>query len=219
MAIALVDNGATGTGLDTVAVTINSTGGTLIVVGLSLTAGNSCPITDNKTCTWTPLTNKFNSGGSRTQLHYAENPNVGSSHTITATGVAGSFTALFVAAFSGTLTASVFDVENGANVNTGVATSLAPGSITPTQDNALVVSVLSPAYGGSSTIAIDNGMSITNQIMSGDSSWAGALAYKVQTTAAAINPLWSWSNGTSASSAIASFKASAADTLFAQACL
>lgn len=207
MAIALVANTAAGSG-DTNSVTtssIDTTGATLLIVGS--VSGNSVSgsISDSKGNTWTPLTEYGSTGRSR--LFYCVNPSVGSGHTFTNTATAGN-PSIFVLALSGTATSSPFDVENGVSADT-TGLTYQPGSVTPSQNNEVVVTLVGGRNSNPNTI--DSGFTITDQVTTAA---RGSLAYLVQTTASAVNPTWTASGiGSNLNHpVIASFKAPAAAT-------
>src|SRR4030095_15898606 len=101
------------------------------VIGASITG-----VSDNKGNTYTALTLR-NNGTIGHRFYYAKNAAVGSGHTVTVTGSGGPVPLFVVQAFSGAETTAPFDVENGAT--TGGA-RLATGSVTPTQNNSIIVS-------------------------------------------------------------------------------
>lgn len=209
MAIALVTSidAAPGNGGGTTG-SFDSSGGDLIVVGISSYGMPTASVTDNKGNTYTALTGTANGpSGAACKLYYCANPTVGTGHTVTfSQGL--SYPVISVAVFSGVTTTSPFDVENGANSTTN--TSLAPGSVTPTANGEVLISVLSlaAAYSG---LGIDSSFSIAqSQAYSGGNNMGGAIAYYVQPTAAAINPTWSWTSSVGCATTIASFKAAAA---------
>lgn len=206
MAIALVTH-TLAQSADTNTVTtssIDTTGADLLVVAVTWsTGGTFTNLTDSKTNTWTQLTAKTASGVS-TSFFYAKNATVGSGHTFSANGTAF-FPSIAVAAFSGSDLTAPVDVENGGTTASG--TSLATGSVTPGQDNELVIFACGDAWTG--TIAVDVG-SITDQAaIVGGTAFALAMAYQIQTTATARNPSWSWSPAARAEAVIATFKAAA----------
>jgi hypothetical protein len=135
------------------------------------------------------------------RLFYKQAPSVSASQTFTVTG--GTAPSILVAVFSGSI-ATPFDQENG-HGDFG-ATSQQPGSITPTVDNELIVSGL---YANAGSIAtVDSGMTITDaEGFVGGVHFSVGLAYKIQTTLAAINPTWTWTTSVSNGANIASFKA------------
>jgi hypothetical protein len=182
---------------------IDTTGANLIVISLAWYAGttSNCTPTDSNSNTWSALTqaNAYNAG--KNQLFYAYAPTVGSGHTFSCSCTSGT-PALAVAAFSGAASAP-FDQQSTAIADAGGETSHATGSITPTQDNELIISGFGTLI--PETFSADSGMTIANQITAGV---GGGLAYKIQTTAAAINVTWSWTTSTPyVALTIASFKA------------
>jgi hypothetical protein len=208
MAIALVSNvtipgGPTGG----TSVSINTTGATLIVIAVSQEDDVTfIAPTDNKGNTYTGLTLRQagagpgrNNAGAR--LWYRAAPTVGAGHTFTSTA---SYSACAVMAFSGTATVSPFDVENGGTSN---SSPVGPGSITPTSNNAVVVTGLSFA---DASATIDAGFTITNTVPFGSANnYANAGAYLIQTTAAAANPGWT-TGGNGGAAVIAAFKVAGA---------
>lgn len=191
---------------------LDSTGASLLIGGISQYSGSpGAAISDNKGNPWTGLTRKQGGSEADIRIYYAESPVVGSGHTISATGNAIYASVLFQA-WSGAATSSVFDQENGNS--TSIGTSLSTGSITPTQDNELVITAFASSGGSSGTATIDSGFTAdTNSTAyTGGSNEGGAFAYLVQTSAAAANPTWTVGTGISGgglAAAIASFKAAA----------
>lgn len=170
---------------------INTTGATTLVVALvNLVSGNP-PIgcTDNKGNTFALIQSR-NGSSMRTQLYVNTNasPTVGSGHTFTGTTGGGTtFPAICVAAFS-----EAINFVDGRSENSATGTSIQPGSVTPTQSNALLIAV--NAVDGAGTNSVDSSFSITNAVAySGGANFGLALAYKELTTPAANNPTWSWS--------------------------
>ncbi len=186
---------------------INTTGATLLIAGTSLFSGSPSMADSKSNSGWTPLTS-YSTGVYVSTLLYVANPTVGSGHTFT---LSGSFPALWVAAFSGVTLSSPFDVENGSTGTVAIQT----GSVTPSQNNELVITVLTVAT-TTGAAAIDNGFTILDGAASDGGSYVGgALAYKVQTTAAAVNPTWSYpgiTGDTRMTAGIATFKASGGAT-------
>lgn len=205
MAYALVANGAASTS-DTFAVTtgnINTVGANLIVLAIAdyVGEGASPTPTDNQGNTWTGLTASTAAGWTHCRLWYSFNPTTNASHTFSSptTGEIR-HPVILVAAFSGA-GASPADQEEG---DFGVGTSLATGSITPSQNNELIISAVCFSVTGGTTV--NESMTETNdQEYAIGVSMAGAMAYKIQTTATAINPTWSFSS-IEAAAVVASFK-------------
>ncbi len=189
-------NGTTSSGIDT------SSANLIIICSTDNNTAGS--VSDSKGNTWTSLTAIISGSGTRTRLHYCLNPIVGTGHTFSFS-FASSFAAISVSAWSGANTSSVFDVENGAN--TAGATSLACGSVTPGEDNELLIMGTGDAR--ATTASIDIGTISDQLILIGGTSFATGMAYQVQTTATTRNPTWSWTGSSRNQAVIATFKASA----------
>jgi hypothetical protein len=191
--------GSSGGGAAVTTGSIDTTGATLLVVAIACYHTSDTVVSDNKSNTWTALTVRT-SGFYRNRLFYCKSPTVGSGHTFTATN---SYNSIAVYAFSGT-DGSDAESENGATATSG--TSLQPGSVTPTVNGSLVITSFMGHYTESHAITGFTKQDITQS--SGAYPSLG-LAYLVQTTAAAINPTWTWTFSPDAcASAIAVFKPS-----------
>ncbi len=156
---------------------IDTTGASLLVFVISKDNVSDPTPSDSKGNTW--LAGATSGGGNfQNQLYYAENPVVGSGHTFT-TNLTGT---IAVCAFSGAKTSSVADNNSGAS-------GPSPGAITPSENNCLVVSGFS---GWTDSTAVDSGMTLIESFsLGGGGHYSCALAYKMQTTAAEIDPAWS----------------------------
>lgn len=193
---------------------IDTTGATLLVGGLAgFQPTNPYTIEDSKGNTWTALTIQATGAAqeARTGLYYVANPTVGTNHTFSwAFAGYGNATMVF-AAYSGATTTSPFDQQNGNATNANVS-SIVTNSVTPTQDNELVI-----VMGGFSnnmntgTGSIDGGFTIVAQREFGGSNVVGGLfAELIQTTATAANPTVTAPTSSGPMSAvIATFKAAA----------
>lgn len=209
MAFALVTSGqASGSPTDNdtfTSGTFDTTGADLLLVNVVQFEGSSATLSDSKSnAGWVGLTAQVAVGQS--QLFYCPTPTVGSGHTFTLTGT-NIWGLIQIQAFSGAH-ASPFDAENGA---LGTAdTSIQPGSVTPSENNCLVVSGVACELDSIVSYSIDAGFTITHQKdFENPYNTPGAMAYLVQTTAAAVNPTWSWTNSRTRASTIAVFKAAA----------
>lgn len=194
---------------------IDTTGASLLVANIGSYSGTSEPtLSDSKGSTWTLLTvQSSGADGARSRIYYAENPTVGAGHTFTVTGN-DSFAALCVTAWSGPLTSSVFDQENGAT--TGGATSLATGSVTPSENNELIVAglCLRDISNTGDTVSINGGFTISDQQTGvANQCLEAAQAYLVQGALAAANPTWSWTTSDKAAATIATFKGTASQVI------
>lgn len=189
-------------------VTINSTGADLIMVCVNDYSGNTeTTVSENKSNTLHALTTYTESSEIRHRSFYMTAGTVGSSHTFSAIST-GSFSAvsMSVLAFSGSA-ASPLDQQNG-DKGTSVAT-VTTGSITPTEDNELIVSCLGIGDTGSLTPTVNSSMTSQGHVsFVGSNNYGSDAAYKIQTSAAAINPTWdSTSTGQLMVANVVSFKA------------
>jgi hypothetical protein len=136
--------------------------------------------------TWTALNYYYNSyaGTGNGVMFYVCGPATSASQAITVTGDYA--TAVF-AAYSGTATSNCFDSpnQNGNTMYDGGST-FQPGSITPSQNGALIVSGLG-AGSGASSVLIDSGFTIVGTYIGTHFS---SQAFLVQASASAINPAW-----------------------------
>lgn len=202
MAIALVANTAKSlyyTGVDTTSA-IDTTGANLLVVCFSYyTAGADPSVTDSKGNTYTKLTPR-EGGVAGALIYYCQGGTVGAGHTFSCDASSAN-RMISVMAFSG-VAASPLGLQSGAT--SGGATSIAPGSVTPAQDGELIVAMAALRDGG--TVSVNDGFTIANQVPY-DANIGIAAAYKVQTTAAAANPSFSWASSVYCSAALATFKA------------
>ena len=191
MAIALVSNVAYSAGGSSggTSSSIDTTGATCLIaiVGNENVLGT---FSDSKSNVWTQLGLSQISGSAAVSAWIAMNPTVGSGHTFTA-GSSTSFPTFCVGAFSGVATS--FALHLPMKTNNATATSIQAGSITPAANNCVVIAGM--AYRDTTTISINGGFSITNQNpFIGATAVGSAMAYLVQTSAAAANPTWSWTN-------------------------
>jgi hypothetical protein len=196
MAYALI---ASGKGTQTTAA-IDTTGANLIVVVMG---GPSATLTDNKSNTFTARTEI----GGALRIWYAYNPTVGIGHTFTA---ANTYNGVGVAAFSGAA-ASPYDKESGVAWNAPPSsTSVASPPWTPAENNELIVGGLVMGASDNSP-SIDSGFTVLQSIASSPGVVYGmGIAYKIQTTATAEDPTWTWvGGGSDGATTIAAFKAAA----------
>lgn len=204
MAIVLVANaaavyqfgpgGSTTSGIDT-------TGATLLVAVAPYYTTATMTMSDSKSNTWVQI-GTYGGTDPKVGVWYVKNPtSVGTSHTFSCLGT-GSYASIAVSAYSGTDTSALVDQSAGAN-------AASPGSITPSVNDCVVVAVL--GMHGANAPTIDSGFTLTNG-MAENFSYGVGMAYKVQTTAAAVNPTWSATGGSSFSSAQFSFKPSGGAT-------
>jgi hypothetical protein len=205
--IATVTSGSasnTGSGSATTA-SLDTTGATLLVA-VCMDASTT-GVTDSKSNTWATAVVQTTSGNTL-GIYYVKNPTVGTGHTFTCGSVVASIS---VAAFSGTDTTANVDQTNS-HFQAGTATIQA-GSITPSASNEIVIGAFGDAD-NHPPYSIDSSYTIyahANYVAG--LAFGSALAYLIQTSAAATNPTWTFAASGSPYSAIASFKAAAVATV------
>jgi hypothetical protein len=182
----------------------DTTGATLLAIwvsGYNVNPNYTTP-TDSKSNTWAVGPHYKNSNQVGGQWFYCLSPTVGSGHTFSMT-TTGQF-ATFYVAWADSIAASAFDGSTGAGSTSG--TSLASGSITPTQAGDLILSGHTSEV--NTTYAVDSGMTVLQQTPYVASTHeGGALAWVIQGAAAAINPSWSWTGSTpNSESSVIAFK-------------
>lgn len=184
MAISVV---ATGWGVETAtSPAIDSSGSNLLLVQIALGAAAYTATSDSKT---NPYTNTTKYGGTSSFHGWhaycaeADIVAVGSSHT--ATNALG-YQRIGLIAVSGAAAAPFYQ-ESGNDAAS--STSIQPGSITPSEDGCLLVSTLN-GYGGG-VITPPSGWTVV-----GNETGGAAVAYLIQSTAAAVNPTWATASAT-----------------------
>lgn len=208
MSVAHVASSVTGLGVNGGTTgSLDSTGANF-GVGLIAYSNPSTPVlSDSKGNTPTMLTASEASYAGH-KIGYFENPTVGSSHTGTIGGVS-TFATLGFGWFSGVATSSSFDQENGATSSS--LTSIQPGSVTPSEDNELVVTACTCI--GTANFAINGGFTSMGSVpISGGAYFGSIAAYLIQTTAAAANPTMSWDTSGNNAARIATFRQAAVAT-------
>lgn len=179
---------------------IDTTGADLIVIACSHFDSPVPSFTDSNSNTYTLAKTQLNTT-SGVSIFYCYAPTVGASHTFTV-DASSQFRSFYVFAFSGAAS-SPLDQTNG---TVGSANTASTGSVTPTEDGELVFAGLTYRDGG--TVSINNGFSSPVWLNRTDDYIGGAGSYLIQTTAAAVNPQFSWPNVVGYSSAaIVTFKA------------
>jgi hypothetical protein len=186
---------------------IDCTGASLIVGVVSGPYINYAPIfTDSSSNTYS--TGPGNLSGSRAVIGYAISPTVTSSMTFT-DNQGTQYSSFMVACFSANPTPSLD--QSASLEGSSTSSTFQPGSITPAVNNSLVVASLicfQPGGAGTSVSSVGSSFTMTDQepYVNG-TTYGGALAYLIQGTAAAVNPLWTMSSSNcTLSGTIASFK-------------
>lgn len=172
-------NGGTGTATDL-------SGCDLVIVSV-LTIVGSLPSTetDSQGNTWNLVATYTSNGQHNLDVYYWKNPSVSASHTVTISGT-GSAPVYSIVGFTGADLTAPNDQHNG---NAGVfLDTLATGSITPSANNCLIVSPLLYSRSQGGAYPVDSGMTVIHRDEA--STFCITAAYKIQTTAAAINVTW-----------------------------
>jgi hypothetical protein len=190
---------------------IDTTGADLLVLAVSYYSGGfagggaTATVQDSKGNTWTGLTGR-QGNVSANRIWYCRGGTVGSGHTFTVLGSTGSgagAAAIAVQAWSGS-NATPFDVQNGALVTS--TTSVQAGSVTPTNNNSLIIAAAS-ITDNSSAYNVNSGFTISNNVPWQSGTNEGlSMAYLKQDTAAAVNPTFSWTGTADAAANNAVFK-------------
>jgi hypothetical protein len=181
---------------------LNTTGASLLVVCFAGTpAGSLEAISDSLGNTWTEVT-RATGNGSRSSIWCAVNPTVGAAQTFSASA-SGGFPSIVVIALNGVTLSSPLDQES-VNASSSTVTFLTNPSVTPTQNNEICITTLCTS--AAATASINQGYTIDGTVAFSSGAHQGAaLAYLIQTTAAATNPTWSSSASVYLSCAMATF--------------
>jgi hypothetical protein len=182
---------------------INTTGANLLTIKMVEFGASPPAPTDSLSNTWTKCGAEAISGNSHAQIYYAKNATVGAAQTFTVAG--GSFPSLFAASWSGVDTSAPCDQTGTGTVTGGQDTVLS--SVTPSQNNELIITVLS--NNSSDNPTVDSGFTKQDTQLS-TSNEGVAWAYLIQGTAAAVAPTWHTAGSSNQAACIATFKAAAA---------
>lgn len=194
----LVSNKIIGTAGPTAA--IDTTGATLLVVATAYSTSFSgiTGVSDSKSNTWTALTEYKNGTTSTSRLFYCSNPTVGTGHTFSTVGGFSNTPAIAVQAWKGTVLSVSADFDTG-------AAALNPGSGTPSTNNQVIVTTMDTNVSAAYTVG--SGFTISDQInFSGGVNPGFAMAYLIQSAAAAVNPTWTGGASPTPTTAMTSFK-------------
>jgi len=185
---------------------IDTTQANLFVACLTYDS-NSGPITISDTFgnTWIPLTERISLAGGpanvKARFYYVLNPSAGFPHIFTYSGT-NSFMQAFLFFFRGVAS---FDVENGAG--SFPANTIQPGSISPAEDNELVITVASFfEQNNTGFTGVTNGFTFAGSTGVTGQRFPIGVGYKIQTNRNNENPVWSYITNAAGVAAIASFK-------------
>lgn len=181
----------------------NSLGGTGMICHLSWFSNSGAlpqpVVTDSASNTWTELTAEAAGATGSRILYDISAFSASATHTLTVT------TADFVYPTISCIVVNdaglTVDVESAGAATAG-ATSLQPGSLTPSQNTSLIVTGLSCL--GTSLMINESFTAVTTDTVGGGH-LCGGIAYLYQGTAAAINPTWSWTTSDAAAASSAAF--------------
>lgn len=189
---------------------LGTNGANLIVVTISCYLGPAT-LSDNYGNTYTALTRRATpTNAYSAQIFYCANPTVDPNgtpaHTFTYGGTTAQYFTLGVYAVSGA-NSSPFDVENGNIDNSVAGTTIQPGSVTPSANGAMLITVGGAALNGTAS-TINSGFTYTSDGFDGTGT-CSAQGYLIQSTAGAVNPTFTSGGfvGSPAAAAIAVFKA------------
>lgn len=177
----------------------NTTGANIIYVFVNWLAGQAEPVLSD---TQGGLHNTYTAGVLLSCTNYNSRayrcvnpPHVGSGHTFTLTGT-GNFPGIAFIALQGGLSTQ-YDIGKNSHALSDVgfgATSLKPGSLTPSANNAICVTGLGTISTGAKTISVATGFTVEVDAPNvGGTSLGIGLAWKNVATAAAQDPQWNWS--------------------------
>lgn len=183
-----------------------TSGGNFVVVILHSQSGTAIEtIHDSFGNTFTALTVTDNTVR-LIEILYAKNATTGGGHTLTLESSGGKLSSACMMSFNIVDTVAPFDQEAG-HTDFGV-TTVQPGSITPSEANELIVTVVS-SVSDLQNFTINSGFTEFGTEPNSQYSMSGA--YLIQGAAAAINPTWTDSTGASSmTTRIASFKSGVA---------
>ncbi len=157
---------------------LDSTGG--IVIFASVSATGSFAFSDSKSNSWTLIGTQ-----SVCHLYVCFNPTVGTGHTFSVSG-SSVFSAISIGVFGGSQVHQ--DQSNSAAVS-GTQTTLATGSITPITQNELLIAICGWGNGNAFS-GIDSSFTLYEHTDASGTAFGSALAYQIQTTVVARNPIF-----------------------------
>lgn len=169
----------------------NCLSATLFVASIISASGGTPTPNDSSSNIWTQIGSYENDGNTSVNvgLFYVANPTVTSSQNF---GITSSdFSVLCVQAWSGSASSPLGTSSAG---NSSSGSTVQPGSLTPSAANSLLVTACAP-NNTNNVSSIDSSFTISDNVAySGGVNEAGAMAYLVQSAAAAVNPSWTLDN-------------------------
>ena len=170
-------------------VAIDTTGASLIVIGLTYRQTQGAHISDSAGNTWTS-TGQYEGSGNQSGViwYYKYNPSTSATHTFNNTdgGGTSNFGGISVFVFSGTRTASTpFDQVTG-KFNSSPVTPDNPGTITPSVGGCVMLTGVMNYNGSAPTMPTG----YTGFTWTTATAFAGGHGYKIKTTASSETPSW-----------------------------
>jgi hypothetical protein len=186
--------------------TLNLVGADLIVLIVGHDAGTSVSVSDSQGNVYVPI---FDVG---TKLHffYKLFPSTSSAMVFNASG-SNIYAGIFVLGFSAGGDLPALD-QTSLNSGASFVTSIQVGTLTPSQNNDVLIMGSWQEGSVGSTIGVDNGLvpNPTWQIDAvGGVTFGMGAAYLIQTTATAMAPSMSWINSVNAAAGMVAFKVTA----------
>lgn len=181
---------------------IDTTGADLLIAVVVSLTGQTPTLSDNKSGVWTPRTAQ-SSVSAKVQIYDCIPTSVGSGHNFTAAGSAV-YPTLCILSLSGARQVTPFDAQNGAHQDAG--TTQATGSVSPSDDNELIIAALGA---GATAASIDSSFTLSQSEPfngAGSGTFAGGLAYLIQTAKGAVNPTWTIGSSMYSAVAIATYR-------------
>lgn len=197
MAISLIQkktvyNTATATQNLTASFNATITAGNLIVVPINTYISTVSSVTDNKGNTYSLIGSPAVNGSDRTYIYYAKNV-VGGTVTVTVNFNAGNHIRSFgIYEYAGADKTAPFDKSV---TGSGTGTSVTPGTVTPTNNNSLIVSVGGDyTPGGTAAITAQTGYTLRDSQADNVTHERYYFEDFVQTTATGTTPLFTIAN-------------------------
>lgn len=162
---------------------------------------------DSEANSWVNSTTQVGSVVNRCRIGHVVNPTVGASQTFTLTGTA-IYPALVASGWSGMDTSAPFDQQAGSAVGTGT-TTIECGSATPSEDNELMIA--GEAFDtGNAASSVDSSYTLGLGGNVTANTEGVQLAYQIQTTATARNPILTHAGNAGRAGKHCTFKSAAA---------
>lgn len=195
------------TTVSTPSLAFNGLGCNVILIGIAAGIDGTNPIpTDTNSNTYTKIGTNTHSGVQNINLYVCFNPVVSINMVFTYTTSINTFPSIAVIGLSDLLNGTVDQTSGSANVSNPPNPNT-PGSITPSIDNEIWISLAMDVAGVSGTgISVSIGTIAYSAGTITAQAYGIGMAYLVQTTAAAVNPSWTFPAGNNVMTSIWSFE-------------